>query len=210
MRTPFFVAAALLTACHGGTIFLPSGTVECSSTPTGEVLDVSETSTLGFSALDVLAAIEGTHAVTTVSGADGSVLVRDIEFTFVPGQQAEVELREAQTEPTSCVTGDTLAFDADLTVTSADGWFSGTGPVTIAAHGTDPGQIWVSASFEVTGSLELETEAKSYNPSSCDPADLVIKYVHGSFVHQPWSDHLGGVEVVTCDYVGTLYNLDPS
>ncbi|MBA2321726.1 MAG: hypothetical protein H0V89_11285 [Deltaproteobacteria bacterium] len=149
--------------------------------------------------------------MTTVSGADGSVLVRDIEFTFVPGQQADVESREATgTAPTSCVTGDTLAFDADLTITSADGWFSGAGPVTIAAQGTDPSQVWMSASFEVTGSLELETEAKSHNPSSCDLADLVIKYVHGSFVHQPWSDNLGGVEVVTCDYVGTLYNLDPS
>lgn len=172
-----------------------------------------QTSSLGFSADEVLATLERSFElpVKAVHGTADST--RTLSFSFEPEGDAWVEVVDDEGEMVTaagsyedCIVGSRLTIPITLTVSSADGWFVATGPATIVAQGTTEDRIWLDAALEVEPSTELKTEALAANRDACTDADLSVWYGNTIASWNPWSvGPVGGLEFRTCNGSGVLY-----
>jgi hypothetical protein len=184
----------------------------------GDPISVDEPSTLGFSGADVLDLLSGEIVADAVDAADDSVEAHALTFTFTPGQTAQMEERTAAAGfEGSCVTGTTLAMHGTLEIEAADGWFSGSGPVELAARAADLASVWVDSTFDVAPSADLGSLAAERTGQSCDLSEVAVRYAIRELPSVPWAEGLGGLsfEFDGCSGSdlagdGMLYTLVPS
>ena len=202
----------LITAGCRGTIEPLEPTVGCTVTQSETPISLNEVSSLGFSAEDVLSAVGGNVNVLAVDDEDGSIAEHEIVYTFGPDDTAQVVDLSGPEGEEICVVGASLTVTGTLNITSTDGWFLGSGPFTISAQGVDQEEIWLTASFVIKPSPELQTIVEARNAfyfSECDAADVVLSYPAVDQLLRPWSDDHGSLGFTTCVGAATLYQLSP-
>ena len=144
----------------------------CTASAVGSPVAIDEATTLGFSAADVVALLNGEIAVEATDVTDDSVETHTISYSFTPDETAQVEERTvAAGAEGSCISGTTLAIAGTLNVEADDGWISGSGPVQVSAQAAEVASVWVDASFSVTPSTELASVAGRATSAPDDKAE---------------------------------------
>lgn len=215
MRLGFLLPVLAILACRHVSPDLPlemwSGTCAVTSRhgphPAGDAA-------LGFSALDVLAALDGVVDVDGRGNEPFPDTTQTLRFTFSePGPVFVDDWSSPPKDRQLCLVGPTLTFPAVLEVTGADGSFSGLGAVVVRAQGTGLDRIWVQGSWDVEADAELEALVRAWNAESaypCPVRSIRLYFSSGMWASIPWSAQHGGLGFHTCTVTGGLYDFVPA
>jgi len=191
MRPLFLIA---LPACSEQTN--PAGAPLCEFDITDPSLAVDDTTTLGFSASQVLAAIEGTADVDVTAIVGKGQPEGELHASF---QSGVVDIGQFSGPNGSCIDGPVMAISSDATLTMTSGWFVASGPVTIYAAGVSPSDIHILGNLEVQPSTELSEEAAAHAQETCSESPgeelrFALPALQGS-----WERDRGVLEIDFCD-----------
>jgi hypothetical protein len=190
----------------GGSV-LPADESPCTATSIGDSVALEETSSLGFSAAEVLDPLGGTFTLAATDAVDGSVENHDVTYTLSANRSAQVvERPDHGTDNPYCLAGQSLAIEARMDVVAQDGWFSGSGPIAISATAADTGHTWVTGAFDVSPSADLAALAAA-RCSDCDEAAITLQYLNDPSI--PRSEQMGVLELVSPTETAWVYVLAP-
>ena len=168
-------------------------------------IGVSDQSSLGFSADDVVVALTSGFEVD-VEDTDDVMRTVSATSVFAIGPEAWVEEREwLAGDNSSCIVGESLVIPVTLTVEMGD-LFVATGDAELIAQHAVPDAIWVDASFPIEPTPDLLALAEALRPAGCsDVPDLWFS--NATRVEHPWSSGpVGGLSARACNWEGTLYD----
>lgn len=186
----------------------------CPTVSTEAPVAWDEPSSLGFSAADVVAVLEGTRSLAATTTGRIPDEQHTLTFHFTPGTEAHVETRDPdETVGNPCVGGTSLAFDVQVEVTADDGWLTASGSIPVYAQGTTADLVFPEGDLDVAPSAALidaayADEAAMRDPAECtDPALPIGMSLNAFFA--PWSENAGLLGYQHCTLVSTLFLLEP-